>query len=84
MEGEPKEIWSLLPYGESEDPASPHYNDQTKLHSERKLKRFWFAPREILDHTESVWGGKDRMRRLFLSDKKAGSKQGRLCGSEHC
>ncbi len=30
MEGEPKEIWSLLPYGESEDPSSPHYNDQTK------------------------------------------------------
>ena len=33
MEGEPKQIWSLLPYGESEDPASPHYNDQTKLQS---------------------------------------------------
>jgi len=62
-ESEPKQIWSLLPYGESEHPSSSHYNDQAKLHSERKLKRFWFAPSEILEHTESVWGDKDRMKR---------------------
>jgi len=73
MEGEPKEIWSLLPYGESEDPDSPHYNDQTKLHSERKLKRFWFGPKEILEHTESVWGDKNRMRRLFPAGREAAS-----------
>ena len=54
MEGDPKEIWSLLPYGESDDPSSPHYNDQTKLHSRREIKRFWFSPQEIRDHTESV------------------------------
>jgi hypothetical protein len=41
MEGEPKEIWSLLPYGESDDPSSPHFNDQTKLHSRREIKKFW-------------------------------------------
>ena len=65
MEGEPKEIWSLLPYGESEDPSSPHYNDQTKLHSRRELKQFWFSPQQIMDHTESVWGDRDRLGRLF-------------------
>ena len=65
MEGEPKEIWSLLPYGESEDPSSPHYNDQTKLHSRRELKQFWFSPQQIMDHTESVWGDRDRLDRLF-------------------
>ena len=65
MEGESKEIWSLLPYGESEDPASPHYNDQTKLHSRGELKQFWFSPQQIMDHTESVWGDRDRLGRLF-------------------
>ena len=61
MEGQPKEIWSLLPYGQSEHPASPHYNDQARLHSQRQAKRFWFTPEEILAHTESVWGRRDRL-----------------------
>jgi acyl-homoserine lactone acylase PvdQ len=66
---EPKQIWSLLPYGQSEHPSSPHYNDQAKLHSERKAKRFWFTPEEILNHTESVWGDKDRLRRIASPGK---------------
>jgi acyl-homoserine lactone acylase PvdQ len=61
MESNPKQVWSLLPYGESQDPSSPHYNDQTKLHSQRNVKRFWFTPKEILDHTESVWGNRNRL-----------------------
>jgi acyl-homoserine lactone acylase PvdQ len=65
MEGQPKEICSLLPYGESEDPSSPHYNDQTQLHSRRELKQFWFSPQQIMDHTESVWGDRNRLGRLF-------------------
>ncbi len=60
----PKEIWSLLPYGESEHPSSPHYNDLAKLHGEHRLKPFWFSTEEILAHTESVWGDKDRIRRM--------------------
>ena len=63
MEGAPKQIWSLLPYGESEDPSSPHYNDQTKLHSQNRLKPFWFTPAEIFDHTESVLGDSARMKK---------------------
>jgi len=65
MEGEPKEIWSLLPYGESDDPSSPHFNDQTKLHSRREIKQFWFTPQQIRDHTESVWGDSGRLGRDF-------------------
>ena len=61
IEGEKKEIWSLLPLGESEDRASPHYNDQAKLHSQGQIKRFWFTSQDILDHTESVWGNKSRI-----------------------
>ncbi|HTL15716.1 MAG TPA: penicillin acylase family protein [Patescibacteria group bacterium] len=63
-EGNPKQIWSLLPYGESEDPASPHFNDQAKLHSQSQVKPFWFYPGDILGHVESVWGQRDRLARL--------------------
>lgn len=62
-ESEPKQVWSLLPYGESEHPDSPHYNDQAILHSQRKLKRFWFTRDEILRNTESVWGDPNRLLR---------------------
>ncbi|MEW5979465.1 MAG: penicillin acylase family protein [Acidobacteriota bacterium] len=65
MEGEPKEIWTLLPYGQSEDPASKHYNDQTKLHSQGQMKRFWFTPQEILDRAESVRGDRARIQKLM-------------------
>lgn len=67
MEGEPKQVWSLLPYGQSENPGSPHYNDQARLHSQRKAKRFWFTPGEILANTKSVWGDPDRLARLARS-----------------
>jgi acyl-homoserine lactone acylase PvdQ len=63
MEGEPKQIWSLLPYGQSENPSSPHYNDQAKLHSRREVKRFWFTADEILRHATAVWGRRDRLER---------------------
>jgi penicillin amidase len=61
MEGNPKEVWTLLPYGQSEHPDSPHYNDQAKLHSERRLKRFWFTAEEILKHAKSVRGDRGRI-----------------------
>jgi acyl-homoserine lactone acylase PvdQ len=54
-----------LPYGESEHPASPHYNDLAKLHSRRLAKRFWFTPAEIVAHTESVWGDRNRIHALL-------------------
>jgi acyl-homoserine lactone acylase PvdQ len=60
----PKQIWSLLPYGESEHTDSPHYNDLAKLHSEHRVKPFWFSPEEILAHTESVHGQKNRIQNM--------------------
>jgi acyl-homoserine lactone acylase PvdQ len=62
MEGEPKQVWTLLPFGESEDPQSPHYADQARLHSSGLLKRFWITPAEILANTESVWGDRQRLK----------------------
>jgi penicillin amidase len=62
--GKPKQVWSLLPYGESEHPSSPHYNDLAKLHSEHRIKPFWLTPGEILENSESVWGDKNRIHRM--------------------
>jgi acyl-homoserine-lactone acylase len=70
VEGNPKQIWSLLPYGESEDPTSPHYNDQAKLHSQKLTKRFWFSADEILAHTESVHGSRARIQPLLKPHTK--------------
>jgi acyl-homoserine lactone acylase PvdQ len=64
MEGQPKQVWSLLPFGQSENPASPHYNDQAKLHSQRQVKQFWLTPEEILANTESVWGDPGRIQKV--------------------
>src|SRR5579859_4326597 len=64
QEGQPKQIWSLLPYGQSEHPDSPHFNDQARLHSRREVKQFWFSPDDILRHIESVHGDRNRLKRL--------------------
>ena len=64
METEPKEIWTLLPYGESQDPLSPHYGDQSRMHSEQQPKRFWFSATDVLAHTSSVWGDPNRLKNL--------------------
>jgi acyl-homoserine lactone acylase PvdQ len=66
-EGSPKKAWSLLPFGESENPASLHFNDMAQLHSQRKMKPLWLTPEEILAHTESVWGDKDRLKKYMHS-----------------
>lgn len=60
----PKQIWSLLPYGESEHPDSAHYNDLAKLHSQGGVKPFPFGAAEILASCESVHGEKNRIQRM--------------------
>jgi acyl-homoserine lactone acylase PvdQ len=62
--GIPKQVWSLLPYGESEHPSSPHYNDLAKLHSQHRMKPFWLTSAEIVANAESVWGDRDRIQRI--------------------
>ncbi len=42
---------TVLQYGESGDPKSPHYFDQAKLYSETKFKPAWFYKDEVEAHT---------------------------------
>jgi acyl-homoserine lactone acylase PvdQ len=47
--------WSATPYGESDDPASPHYFDQgEKLFGPGRLKPTWFGAGELEGHVEST------------------------------
>jgi acyl-homoserine-lactone acylase len=46
--------YSVVPYGQSEDPDSPHYTDQGRLlFQERKLKDSWFQCERLKGHVES-------------------------------
>jgi acyl-homoserine lactone acylase PvdQ len=49
------EAYSLVPYGTSEDPASPHYADQVPLKSRGELKRAWFYEDEVSAHAKSTY-----------------------------
>lgn len=47
--------WSATPFGESDDPSSPHFSDQAeKIFSAGKLKPTWFQPAELEGHIEST------------------------------
>ncbi len=49
------EAYSVVPYGTSEDPASPHYADQVLLKSRGELKRAWFYEDEVLAHARESY-----------------------------
>jgi len=44
--------WSLHVYGQSDDPQSPHYNDQSALASERQFKPTFFDWQDLKDNIE--------------------------------
>ena len=47
------EAFSLVPYGSSEIPSSPHYADQMELKSRGELKKAWYYRQDVLDHAEA-------------------------------
>jgi len=53
--GTPIRSFSAVPYGQSEDPESPHFTDQgERLFSRRRLKPTWTSKVELLQNLESV------------------------------
>ncbi len=52
--GNPVQAWSVHAFGQSSDPASPHFDDQAILFSERRFKPTYFSRRALEDHIEST------------------------------
>ncbi len=51
---DPLQSWSLHNYGQSSDPASPHYDDQAReLVSKGRLKSMYFRTEELRGHVRS-------------------------------
>jgi acyl-homoserine-lactone acylase len=48
------EAATVLTYSESENPTSPHYDDQTKLFSQRQWATAYFCPAQVAAHAVST------------------------------
>ena len=60
--GEKVEAVSLTPFGTSENPESPHFDDQLDLLLERRFKRTHYDRREVEAHAKSAIGTKITLR----------------------
>lgn len=49
----PIRAYSLYAFGQSDDPASPHYADQVRLFSEKRMKWAYFSRAELAGHITS-------------------------------
>jgi acyl-homoserine-lactone acylase len=51
LTGEPK-VKTILQFGESGDPASPHWFDQAALYAKKQFKPAWFTKADVEAHSE--------------------------------
>ena len=52
----------MLAYSESDNPASPHYDDQTALFSHRQWATAYFSPAQVAAHAVSATAFQRRLR----------------------
>ncbi|MEE8369449.1 MAG: penicillin acylase family protein, partial [Dehalococcoidia bacterium] len=50
---DPITFYSIRPLGESEDPSSPHYADQTQLYVNEQVKQVWMTLADVQANAES-------------------------------
>ena len=50
---DPLVVWSVTPYGQSLDPASPHYTDQMAVYASDRLRPAWHTWEQLQGHIES-------------------------------
>tara|TARA_A100001037_G_scaffold306047_1_gene348824 strand:+ start:205 stop:558 length:354 start_codon:yes stop_codon:yes gene_type:complete len=50
----PPAAWTALPFGNSEDPGSPHYADQAELQTGNRLKQTWMADEDVLANVTNI------------------------------
>ncbi len=50
---DPVRVYSIVPYGQSRRPESPHYTDQAHLYSQGRMRPAWHAWGQLRDHVES-------------------------------
>ena len=43
---------TILQFGESGDPASPHWFDQAALYAKKQFKQSWYAQADVEAHSE--------------------------------
>jgi len=51
---DPIQVWSIVPFGQSRRPESPHYADQAHLYSAGQMRPAWHAWSQLRDHVGSV------------------------------
>jgi acyl-homoserine lactone acylase PvdQ len=53
--GDKVEAATILQFGQSSDPKSPHFTDQAQLYSKREFKPAWFDWSDVLAHAKQTY-----------------------------
>jgi penicillin amidase len=65
---------SVLVFGESADPASPHYLDQARLYAAGEVKPSWFTLPDIKKHSERSYHPGESLPKSKASSSSSGAR----------